>query len=194
VRRALPLTLLLGAACAPARLSSRAEPVGDFEVTRGVADVPVLGHRVVVDTRAGVAHDGELLAVDAQHVWVELAHEAVPIHHDELKRVVVELYPSYALPAGGAFGLGLVSTLSHGFFLVFSAPVWLLSGTVSAITLSGQNSRDATGAANLAEYARFPQGLPPALWHCATHPPSPPPAAPEVPVAPEPPDALPPLL
>jgi hypothetical protein len=58
--------------------------------------------------------------------------------------------------------LGSVSTITHGYFLLFSLPIWLLSSTVAA---SVESNASIVGYPNdgwdrLSVWARFPQGFP----------------------------------
>ena len=62
--------------------------------------------------------------------------------------------------------LGTLSTVSHGFFLVFSAPVWIITSTViwnnqtkTAVERYPDDFEWITLDA-MRVYARFPQGLP----------------------------------
>ena len=68
--------------------------------------------------------------------------------------------------------LGTLSTGSHGFFLILSAPVWILTGTVAAVNQSRQPvlTYPRQGWAGWRAYARFPQGLPPGLARAALDP------------------------
>jgi len=73
--------------------------------------------------------------------------------------------------------LGSLSTISHGFFLIFSLPVWLASGIGAAANESHRglfvcpaNTRSNPPVSSMtsclidgAAYARFPQGLPPGV-------------------------------
>jgi hypothetical protein len=72
--------------------------------------------------------------------------------------------------------LGSLSTISHGFFLIFSLPVWLASGIGAAANESHRglfvcpaNTRSVPPISmtscliDAAAYARFPQGLPPGV-------------------------------
>jgi hypothetical protein len=64
--------------------------------------------------------------------------------------------------------VGSLSTVSHGFFLVFSFPLWLLVGGLSAnsaaetkVKLSPKDG--AAACLKVAPYTRFPGGLPAAM-------------------------------
>ena len=56
--------------------------------------------------------------------------------------------------------LGVVSTLSHGFVLVLSAPVWGIVGVNATASASKAPRVESTDPSLLRMYARFPQGLP----------------------------------
>lgn len=67
------------------------------------------------------------------------------------------------------FGLwtfgGTISTISNGYYLIFTAPFWLLTGIPATV---GESSRDRYDEENpdssfwisIQKFARFPQGLP----------------------------------
>ena len=58
--------------------------------------------------------------------------------------------------------LGTLSTASHGFYLLLTAPLWILTGvlTVSSATYEQIREYPDQGWNELQKYARFPQGLP----------------------------------
>jgi hypothetical protein len=117
---------------------------------------------------------------------------------------------------GGFIGwtvLGALSTISHGFWLVFSAPAWILIGSVATSHESHRGILDCPPRQETAHpdvacldvagrFARFPQGPPPGVGEAqllgrapvAAPPPAPAPAPPPAlaPAAPEPPAAEPP--
>jgi hypothetical protein len=59
--------------------------------------------------------------------------------------------------------LGGVSTLSHGFVLVLTAPVWAIAGSFATASASKAPRVESSDPSLLRMYARFPQGLPPGL-------------------------------
>ncbi len=59
--------------------------------------------------------------------------------------------------------LGTLSTLSHGFILIFSAPVWIIGGSAATGTQSYRPVFTNPDTETLRTYARFPQGWPPSL-------------------------------
>jgi hypothetical protein len=124
-------------------------------------------------TLMGGVAAGELLAVDADSVWLLSGGRlrVVPMH-----RVSSMFVTGYNADYGAMAiwtVLGTASTLSHGLVLVLSAPVWLIVGTISTVSYS-YISRESVTRRELDEpvaaaraidrlriYARFPQGLPP---------------------------------
>jgi hypothetical protein len=56
---------------------------------------------------------------------------------------------------------GGISTLSHGGFLLFTAPMWVIGGIVATRTEKGAGMFHDDDLAR--RFARFPQGLPPAF-------------------------------
>lgn len=123
----------------------------------------------LVSSVSGLAEvGGELLATDTDSV-----HVLVPVTRDSQRGRVLSFewaqvghWRARAYdPGTGTYSAmmlaGTVSTLSHGLFLVISAPVWLIVG--SAIT-GGESRRadydEAYSQSNLRPWARFPQGLP----------------------------------
>jgi hypothetical protein len=117
-----------------------------------------------------VRTEGELIAVGDDTVFV-LATDgtagslvAIPTSPDLTAKL-----GTYSPAIGGIVVwtfLGTVSTVSHGKFLILSAPVWIITGTVVGINQTrgpierypGDNPWDAWN--ELRVFARFPQGLP----------------------------------
>jgi hypothetical protein len=113
----------------------------------------------------GVA--GELLAVEPRTVVVQTSagFQRVPIH--DIRSWSLAWYEADNSGVVGFAVVGTLSTLSHGFFLVFTAPLlWMIPGTAMARVQSGKGYEsggvgDPVAMAALAMYARFPAGLPP---------------------------------
>jgi hypothetical protein len=107
--------------------------------------------------------EGELLAVGADSVWVLRQRAVVALATRDVSELKVTGYAASKGPLIGWTALGSVSTASHGFFLVLSLPTWVIVGVVStaAETNAAQLKLPRAGWADLARYARFPQGLPP---------------------------------
>lgn len=106
--------------------------------------------------------DGELIAVDNDSLYLlDLAGvRAYPL--SGIPRGKVTLYESGASALGYWTLLGTLSTASHGFVLIISAPLWMLTGIVATANASYVSQFDFPDNSwtTLRRYARFPQGLP----------------------------------
>ncbi len=115
--------------------------------------------------RGGVA--GELLAVEPRAVVVQTSagFQRVPIQ--DIRSWSLAWYEADNSGVIGFAVVGTLSTLSHGLFLVFTAPLlWMIPGTAMARVQSRKGYEsgevgDPVAMAALAMYARFPAGLPP---------------------------------
>ena len=131
-----------------------------------VEDVPVHGFDARVYLENGETLDGELL--DVHHDWVAIetstADLRVPV--TKIREVRVTAYSNGILVGGlvawSASGAAL--TLSHGIFLIFSAPMWILAGVSSIVAAAEDPNQSALVQArrqtDLWQFVRFPQGLP----------------------------------
>jgi hypothetical protein len=136
---------------------------------RSMAEIQSDTHGGYAVVRAGgqVVVWGELIAIGPSDVWILSGGRVI---HTPLERVAeLEVHP-YALTvsAVAAWGLlGTLSTISHGFFLVLSAPVWIVTSTITAAvhsrTAHEKYHRDQGNWPELAKWARFPQGIPPGV-------------------------------
>lgn len=171
------MVMVLATGCALAS-KDRAMSQGEVDRTLSVADVPVRGFPVSVEARNEAFPDieGELLAVDKQHLWVLSDGKLVHVHRHEVESATVRV-----LDTNTGFGLGVwtllgtASALSHGVLFVLSGPIWLAVGVpVAAVTSSQEKARfDGPAFTGLWQFARFPQGLPPSRWMCPQHQPMP---------------------
>lgn len=178
--RALVLSLLLALGCA-----SNPAPRGTLPTADQLARSPWGGY-VLVRHRNGAQTRGELLAArdGVVHVKTGRGVRAIPVAEIETMRLAA--YHTSELPLT-AWGLGgAATTISHGWFLVFSLPAWILSTLITAGVESHQALVDFPDEPlpAFARFARYPQGMPP---------PPPPPPSPVPPVPPPAPaEALPP--
>ena len=150
--------LLTACARNPAPELWRVPAVQAQHVTRGgwvVVDPGVSGA-----TSSGASQvAGELIAIDdgAIHVLTASGLQSVPRSSPHRITVV-----GYGTPGGSvaawAIGGG-VSTLSHGEFLLFTAPMWAIAGTWATLSEVGAGKVHDEDLARA--FARFPQGLPP---------------------------------
>ena len=107
---------------------------------------------------------GELIAIHADSVFVA-ADTLYAISRSDIKSARLVIYNSNAGAMAGLVGLGTVSTLSNGAFLVFTAPLWLIGGNITANARAAEPifSFPKQDWAQFEPYARFPQGLPEAI-------------------------------
>jgi hypothetical protein len=114
-----------------------------------------------------VAHDGralggELLAIDASTIWVEtLDRQTLEVDRANVAHGNVYTYVSEG--GMGVWGLfGTLSTISHGFFFLFTAPIWLISSSIAAGAEASHVELDLEDETldDIAKWARYPQGMP----------------------------------
>jgi len=127
------------------------DPRGSWVTVKGGIDKPV--ERM----------SGELLAIDGENVWVAVGNT---VRRDSLTNMSELRLITYDPHAAGIVSLtllGTVATISNGFFLTFTAPAWLIGGSVA----TASRGRDPLVTGTMVDwqrfvpYARFPQGLPP---------------------------------
>jgi hypothetical protein len=162
-RRVLALlsaaVLLAGAfgSCATV-VPNRLRPEGEAAVRSG------LGAQMYVRLHNGDVIQGELIAISPQTVWV-LGDGLVTIPTSSIQAATAGVFKTDQDAYVAWTVLGALSTLSHGVFLVFSLPVWLLAGfpMASYELRRGEVDGWATGVDSFRPYARFPQGMPAGL-------------------------------
>jgi hypothetical protein len=129
----------------------------------------VYGGWIEVTVTAG-RHDstiaGELIAARADTVWIlPDSGPVVVVPTSTVKRGRVARYSPQTGAIAGYTALGVVSTISNGYLLGITAPLWIITGIVSS---SSESRAPLLGVpplpwTDLAAYARFPQGLPPGI-------------------------------
>ncbi len=125
-------------------------------------DVNRYGSHIKLFQKNGKRVSGELIAVDHQSVvvLVESTKNCITVPINQIYRFKLR----YARPAhyGWSIPLFTLSTISHGFFLIITAPLNLIL-TIS-VTVGGENaftySQKDMSYEKLIMFARFPQGIP----------------------------------
>ena len=154
---------LLAVACA-----GNPAPEGFLPSPAGAAH-DVYGAWIEVTVSAGrrdSAIAGELIAARADTVWIlRDSGPVVAVPTSTVKKGRVARYRSDAGAVAGFTALGVVSTISNGFLLGITAPLWIITGIVASSNESYAPLRGVPPLAwaDLAAYARFPQGLPPGI-------------------------------
>jgi hypothetical protein len=106
--------------------------------------------------------DGELIAVSAESVWVLSGNQGLVIPTAAVKKGKLTAYAAQRNGLTAWMLLGTLSTISNGGFLIFTAPMWMIGGSLAVGGESRAPERKSpplTWVA-LAPFARFPQGLP----------------------------------
>ncbi|NNG15201.1 MAG: hypothetical protein HKM89_01890 [Gemmatimonadales bacterium] len=118
-------------------------------------------------TSAGkqVPSGGELIAVALDSVFVLTPDgEFHAVARADVTRAKVAYYDSQYGTLAAWTTFGSLGTLSHGFLLVFSLPVWTIGGWAATAGQSraplAEVSEHERSWDDVAMYARFPQGLP----------------------------------
>jgi len=131
-----------------------------------VSDVEsqVYGSWVVVEHMSGgqtTTTSGELIAVDPDSMFILSENGVSQIPAAAVKQTRLEIYKEKKIVGLWAV-LGTLSTLSHGFGLILSAPIWVISGIGGAVGESWSGIMEIKGPPleDLRRYTRFPQGLP----------------------------------
>ena len=141
--------------------TDRSAGYGGSPTNVDITEVPVKGFPIEVETGHGYVQ-GELLAAEGDVVYVLTKEGRVEtVHKQEIVKATIEVYPSRAAPAIVWTILGTASTLSHGFFLVFTAPTWLAVGIPSSIEEGSKVVKvDGPDTPQLWQFARYPAGMP----------------------------------
>lgn len=107
--------------------------------------------------------EGELIAVQKDSIFILRNSGRLESYSaGEIKSVHLQSYD----PKLGTLTLwtlsGAASTISHGFILIISLPVWIATGSLSgaAVSAAAHEKLGPDGWESLTSYARFPQGLP----------------------------------
>jgi hypothetical protein len=109
-----------------------------------------------------LAH-GELIAVDTDSVHVLADGRLVSLARAMLCCAEVTTYRMDLSELQVWSVLGLVSTASHGFVLILTAPMWIIAGTAATANASYAPRIVSTDPVVLQPFARFPQGIPAGL-------------------------------
>jgi hypothetical protein len=127
--------------------------------------------RVTSSTGREVRLDGELLAITADSVWLTTRPDSLAASNSGYviaRRAVRSAKLTWWSADLGNLGLltlaGTLSTIGDGFFLILTAPAWVLTGTIagSFYTFAPQTGLgpSSPGEPDLRSLARFPVGIP----------------------------------
>lgn len=104
---------------------------------------------------------GELIAIgkDSMYVANETFHSIAIF---SIKSAQLAAYEPHTEEMGGLFILGTLSSISNGVFLLITAPMWIIGGSLTTRARSFEPivRYPARELSRFAPFARFPQGLP----------------------------------
>ena len=110
---------------------------------------------------------GEFIAVNTETVYVDTLTGLVAISLSDIIKARLATYDSRHGNLAVWTLLGTLSTASHGYVLILSAPVWIIGGSIAAATQSHKpiESFPDSDWNELKKFARFPHGLPEGFEH-----------------------------
>jgi len=158
--RSLALALVAALMCACASIPPQAPTLPEPD------DLPTSTHGswVMATSRSGAVQSGELFAVAGDSVvWIQSsAGRPACVSVDTLKSVHLVSFDPNSDAVGGLTVLGTLSTISNGAVLIFTAPLWIITGTAATASRAHEPQREwpRRGLDELAPYARFPAGMP----------------------------------
>lgn len=144
------------------------------------AALQAFGSWIVVEDPSRVpamSIEGELIAVDADTIHVLPAGRLISVPRPARCCVTLTAFHMDYAPLALWAGAGVLSTVSHGFGLILTAPIWAIIGTSAAASASHAPRIRSSDPAALRPFARFPNGLPPGLDRATLRPKLWPPAA-----------------
>jgi hypothetical protein len=117
----------------------------------------------LIDRVYGWDAEGELIAVDndSLYIWSDF-YEFGAIPLNKIHEAQLTAYDIKASQLATWTLLGILTTPSHGFILIISAPAWLLLGAIptAAQSYTPQIKYPSKTWNEFRKFARFPQGLP----------------------------------
>jgi hypothetical protein len=143
-----------------------------YRWSKGVTEMNtnVYGSWIWITPRAPTSADepepfgGELIAVSRDSIYIASPTLRV-ISIRSIRKARLNAFDPYPEGVGGLTFLGSLTTISNGWFLGITWPMWILGGTITATARSYAAVVDYPGETfeQMGPYARFPAGLPPTL-------------------------------
>lgn len=109
--------------------------------------------------------EGEFIGFQDSVVYILTESEPFTIRYEEVKSASLDVNTRQTNLFAAWTLLGTLSTASHGFYLILSAPLWLVTGITNTVSASydGRYAEDYPGVTwwqSLSKFSRFPQGIP----------------------------------
>jgi hypothetical protein len=132
-------------------IPDKAKSVQDYKVNYKESDLKIGG--------------GEFITFQDSLVYVINNNKVVNVPFNRIYRAELEIASNKKMGLAIWSSLGFLSTISHGFLLMFSGPAWMIFGTASTVSESNRNrfvsnTPDYSWWINANKFSRFPQGLP----------------------------------
>lgn len=145
----------------------------DWLPSAGEAQQQAFGAWISVEYNDGSSKhvaDGEFIAVGQDSIFVLTQDRLVAIPLSEIEGGRLATYDANHWQLAGWTALGSLTTPSHGWFLVLSLPVWILTGSAATSAQSWAPIEKLPVSYfrhfpwyDLRKFSRFPQGLPEGL-------------------------------
>ena len=108
---------------------------------------------------------GEFVAIDSNSIYILSNLECKSFNFKNILYAHLQTRTNSKYLMAGWSVLGALSTISHGFFLILTGPLWIISGIGTTINESYEdvytkNYPTEDWWIQFSRYARFPQGLP----------------------------------
>ena len=130
------------------------------------AEVSTRGSVIVMNGKTN-RMEGELVAIESDTVFIfqNKTLTAIPTAHVTDARLFVTQYPLRSGSIVSWTGLGTLLSLSHGWGFFATAPLWLITGTITNFLVvhdadNGDLHYPADSWLAFQKYSRFPQGFP----------------------------------
>jgi hypothetical protein len=147
---------VLSGSCAGWRVPNNERAVQEEAVTGGK------GARAYLRLSSGAGARGELISAQGVYVWL-LRDDGRLVSYpvESVRGASLGVFQTRETELTAWTIVGSLSTISHGAFLIFSLPLWLLVGIPSSYTESrrGFIEYPSDSWEVLRRYARFPQGM-----------------------------------
>jgi hypothetical protein len=149
--------VILAGACTGVRAPGESVP------KRKALETDAFGGWIIINPGSPEVLMGELISHTDESVFIMTNVRLEEIAKSQIDSARLIMYNTQALEYSLWTTLGSLSTLSNGYFLAFTFPMWLVTGIpVSTGEVRRQNYLDypETGWSEIAKFARFPQGMP----------------------------------
>lgn len=128
---------------------------------KAASEKDAFGGWATVETKSDKIIRGELLAVSDSGIFLMPDNNVLFVGIDSVQKIKIGKYEDEN-PIAGWGTVGTLSTVSHGFVLILSAPVWIFTSSLLSADYASQKvmSFPDSSLQSLKLYARFPQGFP----------------------------------